>query len=131
MKNVNGNGIPPSTDEPSLYQGGEVWDAPGGPLMLHHDLPHVWKHLHALYGLKATIPPDADREAKDQARREAITRWLNSFASRDELERALEAADLAWGEVRPSETALEVSNDHRPAFVNGLTTEAAHDHNLD
>lgn len=91
---------------PIIYQGGEVWDAPDGPLMLNRDLAHVWKHLHALWGLKATTPPDADREAKHNARRQAVGRWINSFESRDALKQALEAADLAWGEVRTSETLL-------------------------
>jgi CoA:oxalate CoA-transferase len=91
---------------PITYQGGEVWEAPGGPLMLNRDLPHVWKHLHALYGVKATIPPDADRETTHHAQRQAIRRWINSFASRDALKQALEAADLAWGEVRTAETVL-------------------------
>lgn len=94
MKNPNSNGTHTTPDPPSLSQGGEVWDAPGGPLMLNRDLPQVWKHLHALYGLKATTPPDADRETEHHTRRQAIGRWLNSFASRDELTRALEAADL-------------------------------------
>ncbi len=95
MKNANSNGIHTNTDHPSLSQDREVWDAPGGPLLLNRDLPYVWKHLHALYGLKATTPPDADCETIHNTRRQAIGRWLNSFASRDELKRALEAADLA------------------------------------
>ena len=90
-----------------VFQGGEVWDAPGGPLMLNRTQPHVWKLLRQAYGLAAEEPPGADTAEKARARREAIRRWMHSFASRDELKRALEKAGLAWGEVRTSETLLD------------------------
>jgi len=127
MKSANGNGLYSNVDELSPDQGGQVWEAPGGPLMLNHDLPHIWKHLHALYGLKATTPPDADSAATHDTRRQAITRWLNSFDSRDEVKRALEAADLAWGEVHTAKTLPKSLHEHRPAFVNGLPSEVTHD----
>ena len=34
-------------------------------------------------------------------------RWMSSFADRDALKRALEKADLAWGEVRTSANLLD------------------------
>jgi CoA:oxalate CoA-transferase len=93
-------------DKP-VFQGGEVWDAPGGPLMLNRTQPHVWKLLRGTHGLTADEPPDADRETKQRTRRAAIHSWMCSFASRDDLKRALEKADLAWGEVRTSNTLLD------------------------
>jgi len=90
-----------------VFQGGEVWDAPGGPLMLNRTQPHVWKLLRQAYGLAAAEPPGADPAEKARARREAIRNWMHSFASRDELKCALEKADLAWGEVRTSATLLD------------------------
>jgi CoA:oxalate CoA-transferase len=93
--------------EKPVFQGGEVWDAPGGPLMLNRTQPHVWKLLRQTYGLSAEEPPDADREAKQRARRATIRSWMHSFACREDLKRALEKADLAWGEVRTSQTLLD------------------------
>jgi CoA:oxalate CoA-transferase len=93
--------------EKPVSQGGEVWEAPGGPIMLNRTQPHVWRLLRDTHGLAADEPPDADLETKIRARREAISRWMHSFATRDELKRALEKADLAWGEVRTSRTLLE------------------------
>ena len=90
-----------------VFQGGEVWEAPGGPLMLNRTLPHVWKLLRDAHGLAADVPADADRRTKETVRREAIRRWMHSFASREELKRALEKADLAWGEVRTSQNLLD------------------------
>jgi CoA:oxalate CoA-transferase len=90
-----------------VFQGGEVWDAPGGPLMLNRTQPHVWKLLRQTYGLTADEPADAHAEGKQRARRDAIRRWMHSFSSRDDLKRALEKADLAWGEVRTSATLLD------------------------
>ncbi|MGH7898274.1 MAG: CaiB/BaiF CoA transferase family protein [Candidatus Binatia bacterium] len=90
-----------------VYQGGEVWNAPGGPLMLNRTLPHVWKLLRDTYGLAAAEPADADRAGKERARRDAIQRWIDSHPTRDELKRALEKADLAWGEVRTSQNLLD------------------------
>jgi CoA:oxalate CoA-transferase len=93
--------------EKPVFQGGEVWEAPGGPLMLNRTQPHVWRLLRDAYGLASDEPAGADRETKDRTRREAITRWMFSFATRDELKRALEKADLAWGEVRTSKNLLD------------------------
>ena len=93
--------------EKPVLQGGEVFDAPGGPLMLNRTLPHVWKILKAAYGLVSEEPNRADLPTKERCRREAVLRWMASFADRDALKRALEKANLAWGEVRTSATLLE------------------------
>jgi crotonobetainyl-CoA:carnitine CoA-transferase CaiB-like acyl-CoA transferase len=90
-----------------VFQGGEVFEAPGGPLMLNRTLPHVWKLLKATHGLKSDEPADADQETKIRCRREAVVRWMASFADRESLKRALEKADLAWGEVRTSANLLD------------------------
>jgi CoA:oxalate CoA-transferase len=90
-----------------VFQGGEVWNAPGGPLMLNRTLPHVWKLLRDTYGLAGGEPAEADRATKERARRDAIQRWIDSHATRDDLKRALEKADLAWGEVRTSQNLLD------------------------
>jgi hypothetical protein len=42
-----------------VYQGGELFEAPGGPLMLNRTLPHVWKLLKAAYALPADEPMSA------------------------------------------------------------------------
>ena len=93
--------------ERPVSQGGEVFDAPGGPLMLNRTLPHVWKLLKAAHGLEVADPEGADRATKERVRREAVLAWMRSFPDRDALKRALENAGLAWGEVRTSATILD------------------------
>jgi CoA:oxalate CoA-transferase len=93
--------------EKPVSQGGEVWDTQGGPLMLNRTLPHVWKLVRDTHGLTAEEPPNADLPTKQRIRRAAIQAWMDSFPSRDDLKRALEKADIAWGEVRTSKTILE------------------------
>jgi CoA:oxalate CoA-transferase len=90
-----------------VFQGGEVFETPGGPLMLNRTLPHVWKLLKRTYGLMSEEPTDADQETKIRCRREAVVGWMASFAERENLKRALEKADLAWGEVRTSANLLD------------------------
>jgi crotonobetainyl-CoA:carnitine CoA-transferase CaiB-like acyl-CoA transferase len=75
--------------------------------MLNRTLPHVWKLLKATYGLRAEEPAGADRETKEGMRREAALAWMRTFPDREALKRALEKADLAWGEVRTSANLLD------------------------
>src|SRR5882724_2323135 len=93
--------------EKPVSQGGEVWTAQGGPLMLNRTLPHVWKLVRDTHGLTAEEPAGADLPTKQRIRRAAIQGWMDSFATRDDLKRALEKADIAWGEVRTSENLLD------------------------
>ena len=93
-------------DKP-VSQGGEVWDTQGGPLMLNRTLPHVWKLVRDTHGIRVEEPPNADLPTKQRLRRAAIQAWMDSFPSRDDLKRALEKADIAWGEVRTSKTILD------------------------
>ena len=92
--------------ERPVLQGGEVFDAPGGLLMLNRTLPHVWKLLKNAYDLISEEPEDADVPTKERYRREAVLRWMASFPDRDTLKHALEDANLAWGDVRTSATVL-------------------------
>jgi CoA:oxalate CoA-transferase len=90
-----------------VYQGGEIFDAPGGPIMLNRTLPWVWKLLKATYGLRVEEPANADAETKARVRREAVAAWMQSFPDREALKRGLEKADLAWGDVRTSANLLD------------------------
>ena len=89
-------------DDMSLARGLQ-YDAPGGPLLISADPKYLWSRLSRRVGL-SDPDPAATGEAKFANRLEVIRAWVASFASRSELIAALEAAGLAWAEVRTPDT---------------------------
>ena len=86
--------------------GGQVFDAPGGPLMLAGDEKWYWRVLNTRAGLQDPTPEGADLETKIALRRRAIQDYLLSFPDRDALLAKLNEVNLAWGNV----------HDHRDVF---------------
>jgi crotonobetainyl-CoA:carnitine CoA-transferase CaiB-like acyl-CoA transferase len=92
-------------DQPLWAARGRIYDAAGGPVLLSGDLKHLWARLR---GAGLTDPdPTATGEAKFAGRERAIEAWVRSFTDRAELIRALEAAGVAWAEVRTPATVLD------------------------
>ncbi len=87
--------------------GGEVWDAPGGPLMIAGEFRFVWRQLSTVHGVADPTPAGADLDTKIRCRREAAAAWIRSFADRAALVEALEAAGIAWGDVPAAEDAFD------------------------
>lgn len=85
---------------------GEIFDAPGGPVLIAADRKTLWHRVSRHVGLPdpgPTMPP----EAAFEARFEAARRWILSFPDRESLIRELEAAQLPWAEVRDTATLLQ------------------------
>jgi CoA:oxalate CoA-transferase len=89
-----------------LNGGGQVFDAPGGPIMLAGDEKWYWRVLNTRAGLEDPTPEGADLATKIALRRQAIQEFLLSFSDRDELLAILTKVNLAWGNV----------HDHREVF---------------
>jgi len=89
-----------------LSGGGQVFDAPGGPIMLAGDEKWYWRVLNTKAGLQDPTPEGADLETKIAMRRQAIQDYLLSFTDRDVLVAKLTEVNLAWGNV----------HDHRDVF---------------
>ena len=88
-----------SIDEHPVWPArGEVWPAPGGPILIASDRRHLWRQLAACFGV-ADPDPDAPLADKLQARAEIIAEWIAGHQDRDGLKRDLEAARLAWAEI--------------------------------
>lgn len=87
--------------------GGEVWDAPGGPLLVAGEFRNTWKQLSTVHGVADPTPPGAELDTKIACRREAATAWFKAFPDRRSLTTALEAADLAWADVRSPFEAVD------------------------
>jgi CoA:oxalate CoA-transferase len=85
-------------DRMSLARG-RLYDAPGGTILISADPKYLWHRLQQHAGL--TDPdPGATGEARFAARDEVVRAWVASFPDRPALITALEAAGLAWAEVR-------------------------------
>jgi CoA:oxalate CoA-transferase len=91
---------------PLVRGGGELWDAPGGPVMIVGDFRVVWKLLVKHGGVSDPTPAGAPLDEKIRLRRRAAARYFASFADRASLVDALDAMNLAWGDVRDNRAAF-------------------------
>jgi crotonobetainyl-CoA:carnitine CoA-transferase CaiB-like acyl-CoA transferase len=87
--------------------GGQVFDAPGGPLMLAGDEKWYWRVLNTRAGLQDPTPEGADLETKITLRRQAIQEYLLSFTDREALLATLTKVNLAWGNVYDHKEVFE------------------------
>ena len=88
-------------------QGGLVWDGVDGPVLTAGDFRWIWRQLSETHGLADPSPPDADIPTKRAHRTDAINAFLSSFGTRTEMLAALDAANLAWGDIRTTAEAHE------------------------
>ncbi len=91
---------------PLTRGGGQVWDAPGGPIMITGDFRIVWKLLAKHHGVVDPTPAGAPLEEKIRLRRKAVGDFFLSFPDRLGLISALDAVNLAWGDIRSNSAAF-------------------------
>ena len=81
--------------------GGVLWDTPTGPILLAGgDLKLVWRQLTRVHGMAEPTPAGPSLQDKIDARQAAAQAWFDSFTDRADLYAALDAANLAWGDVK-------------------------------
>ncbi len=85
---------------------GMVFPAPGGPLLISADPKYLWHRLSGRYGLRDP-DPTAPTQARIAARADLVAGWVASFTDRAELIAALEAAGVAWAEIRTPATVTD------------------------
>jgi len=90
---------------PLTRGGGEVWEAPGGPIMITGDFRVIWKLLVRFHGVVDPTPQGASLEQKIALRRQAVADFMLSFDDRAKLTAALDSVNLAWGDVRSTAAA--------------------------
>jgi crotonobetainyl-CoA:carnitine CoA-transferase CaiB-like acyl-CoA transferase len=93
-------------EHPITRGGGEVWDAPGGPIMITGEFRNLWRVLTAELGVVDPTPPGASLDEKIRARRGAAAAFYRGFPDRASLVAALDRAGIAWGDVRSTEAAF-------------------------
>jgi crotonobetainyl-CoA:carnitine CoA-transferase CaiB-like acyl-CoA transferase len=84
----------------------EVWNVAGGPLVIAGDFRWVWQRMHATHGLVDGAPEGASIAEKAERRHAAVAAFFAKLTERADVLRALEQADLAYGEVKDTATAL-------------------------
>ena len=78
---------------------GEVWPAPGGPILISADRRYLWRQLKTCFGV-ADPDPDAPLEDKLRVRAGVMADWFAAHPDRDALKRDLESARLPWADIR-------------------------------
>jgi len=91
---------------PIIRGGGQIWDAPGGPIMIVGDFRDLWRVLTATFGVADPTPAGAPLEEKIRLRRRAAGDFYRSFPDRSALIAALDSANIPWGDVRSTEAAF-------------------------
>ncbi len=101
-----------------LQGGGEIWDTRSGPVIVMGDFRWVWKCASERLGLRDPTPDGATLEEKIETRRAAWADYLLSFDDRSSLLAQLDAANLAWGDVKQGPTIYRSPTlDHRGSVV--------------
>ena len=80
----------------------DVWRTGAGDVLIAGDFRHVWRQLASRLGIADPTPPNATLERKIRLRRQAAEQFFASLTSMDEVRGAMDAMNLAWGEVRDS-----------------------------
>ncbi|MGI8925139.1 MAG: CaiB/BaiF CoA transferase family protein [Tepidiformaceae bacterium] len=85
----------------------ELWDTAAGEILISADFRRIWRSLSSMYGVEDPSPPDASVEEKAAARRTAARAYFRGLPGRADVIAALDAMNLAWGQVRKSSGTRE------------------------
>jgi crotonobetainyl-CoA:carnitine CoA-transferase CaiB-like acyl-CoA transferase len=86
---------------------GEAWPTADGPKMVTGGLRWIWHQLSKSAGLVDPTPADSDVEVKIASRRRIVTDYLCGLPDRAAVIAALDAANLAWADVRDCGEVLD------------------------
>ncbi|MEQ8859511.1 MAG: CoA transferase [Pseudomonadales bacterium] len=97
----------------------EVWDSAAGPIIIAGDFRFLWRQLTSVLGVQDPTPEGASLEEKIEARRFATRRFLEQTCQdRAAVIAAMDEMNIAWGDVRSSEKALQLPTvAHRGTFT--------------
>lgn len=85
-------------DEPIERLGGQVFDAPGGPILVSSQWKGIWHQAKKTWGLEADA--GASFEEKLANREASVRAFIAALPDRETLEKRLAEAELPWGDVR-------------------------------
>ncbi len=80
----------------------DIWRTAAGDVLIAGDFRHVWRQLAGRMGVADPVPPGASLADKIRLRRNAAAAFFMGLATKQEVRAAMDAMNLAWGEVRDS-----------------------------
>ncbi len=84
----------------------EIWRTGSGEVLIAGDFRHVWRQLTGRMGVADPTPPGASLAEKIRVRRQAAATFFAGLTSKAQVRDAMEAMNLAWGDVRDSADVL-------------------------
>ena len=84
----------------------EIWRTGSGEVLIAGDFRHVWRQLTGRMGVADPTPPGASLAEKIRVRRQAAATFFTSLTSKAQVREAMDAMNLAWGDVRDSADVL-------------------------
>ncbi|MEX1102733.1 MAG: CaiB/BaiF CoA-transferase family protein [Dehalococcoidia bacterium] len=85
----------------------DIWATAGGPILISADFRHIWNQVRSFYSVEDPAPAGASVAEKAACRRTAVSVFLAGLPGRAAVIAALDAMNLAWGDVRESENARQ------------------------
>lgn len=85
----------------------EIWPTGAGAVLIAGDFRHVWRQLATRVGVADPTPPGASLTDKIRLRRAAAAGFFAALGTKDEVRKAMETMNLAWGDVRSSADVRE------------------------
>ena len=85
----------------------DIWATAAGDVLIAGDFRHIWRQLATKMGVADPTPPDAPLADKIRLRRQAASTFFAGLATKEQVREAMEAMNLAWGEVRDSATVQD------------------------
>ncbi|MEZ5550860.1 MAG: CaiB/BaiF CoA-transferase family protein [Pseudomonadales bacterium] len=85
----------------------DAWTTGAGPILVSADFRHLWKLLTTVHAVQDPTPPGADLETKIAARRGAVGAFMAALDSWAAVEAAMDAMNLAWGQIREAGALIE------------------------
>ena len=80
----------------------DIWATGAGDVLTAGDFRHVWRQLATKMGVVDPTPSGAPLAEKVRCRRQAAAAFFRGLADKDAVRKAMDAMNLAWGEVRDS-----------------------------
>jgi CoA:oxalate CoA-transferase len=78
----------------------DVWETGAGPILVSADFRHLWRSLTRQPGFPDPAEGITDLAAKIAARRAAVDAFMRALADWEQVAKAMDRINIAWGKVR-------------------------------